>query len=59
VENPVPAQELALLLLQLSVEDPPAWIEVGFAVRLAVGASGDLGVAVKATEQLKEIAPVA
>lgn len=37
-ENPLPAQEAALLEFQLRVEDPPVEIEAGLADKLAVGA---------------------
>ena len=38
--NPVPLQEVALVELQLSVDDCPDKIEVGLAVSAAVGGGG-------------------
>ena len=37
LQEPDAAQEVALVLLQVRVEDCPLWIEVGLAVRVRVG----------------------
>jgi hypothetical protein len=58
VENPVPAQEPALALLQLRSDELPETMDAGFATRLAVGASGTLAEAVNITEQFAMTAPV-
>jgi len=45
VEKPPPLQEVAFVEFQVSVDDWPAAIEIGFAVRDAVGVDGGGGAA--------------
>jgi hypothetical protein len=50
VEKPVPEQEVALAELQLRVEDCPAVMVLGLAVREAVGAPVTVMVALREAE---------
>ena len=59
VEKPVPVQEVALVEDQVSVEEPPEVMLVGFAEREAVGefAGVTLTVAVSIAESVLDVPP--
>ncbi|MDE2022057.1 MAG: hypothetical protein KGI71_04100 [Patescibacteria group bacterium] len=54
VEKPVPVQEVALLELQVRVEEEPLVIEVGEAERVTVGAGAATTVKLGPPESVRE-----
>ncbi len=51
-QAPLAVQDVALLELQVNVDEPPDWTLVGFAARLTVGGGGAVTVTVALWEAL-------